>query len=1433
MGLVLRTERVRTWAEQQTSRILAEQLGLVATFQAHVTLWPLELSVENLRVPSNDGGADALTVEQTSIRPRFFALLAGKLDVGDVLVKSPRLRAKIEGGVLKNVNYRLPKPQPKSAKPLTESPFASLSVTDASFDVTVDDHAIQTTSFDLDVVAEHKLAFEVFLRSSAMTVTRRSERQFTGGTPGYSADDEDVLCELDLRARVTTEGAVVRRLSLLGRTDGDPKPKSRPNCARLDDETDPALLALRLSSVRVDWSKPSPVIDGQVFARAPIGLVNRYVPFLPLAGWAAVKGHLRYDGKTRLPNASVKLHAEDYVLAQYHLAKELDVTARIEDDRIIVDELTELFADGHTRITDVTIAPFEPDVPFTAKRVEVKDMQFPALMRDLGVTQKTIVAWDFGDTTVTEISGHLGLPQLEGHIVSQSKDFEIFDRAYNDPSRLHMLGIPRASIDGKIVVTPKALQFRDCWASFGSSRVLTKLVSIGFDNTLEIDVPEVGEVNLADISPIATIPIAGKAKLGAKLSGLAENPVLYGTLAVKELVFGGFPVGDILSSKVKFWPLKVDITDAIAVKGKSQFTLPSARLEFDTGATVLVNAEASSKNLSIRDFLAMWNFDNDPRWKEVSGFGAVDAKIHYALGGPEDQCGTGNLLVNGQLHLTSADLFGEHYDAAEGELSFNWIDQSAGFLGFSVDAPHVMLRKGSGAVIGAFQVRPGAILTGHAIATKLPLSNFQVTAPWGAWVDTEVSAVAEIGGTLDAMTGTVRANLTPMRVGSMTLPGSDLTVTIESVPRDLKSTGTTQCGRPIPGPFDLASFEADKSDGAYRLDGQLFGGQVGIENVTFSRQKDKHVKGKLSFERLDLGSFVEALPPGLRPEQKTAASFSAVFELEDLPLAAPLRTVGSLNLRELYVEQGQYSLRAIPSGGRIRVGRGTVDVPGLSVQSSIGKAMSAVWDLSGSLEQLERVPVIHSTVRLRPVNLQPLVQVIPNLSRLSGQLGAELSIDGALNSPRVSGFLSVDKGEVELKNFELPITDIALRLGFSESELRIEAGRAKIGSGTVELKGGAPLVGLQPGLFRLGIQARGLALPERFGIRGLADADLDTVIDPNSTNFRPRLTGNVWFDGLEYNRPVAMTADVAQFAQRGRRSKIESYDPNDDFVDWDLLLFSKSPLRIRNGLIDAEMAVDKAGLQLIGTNQRYGLRGTVKAVPGGRITMRQTVFEIREGEVRFDDAERIAPRVNVKATTEYRRYSTSASATTGSSAAASGSANGGLAGATGGQWRITMHAHGDADQIRIDLTSDPALSQDDIFLLLTLGVTRAELDQAQSAGGTSVVSGVALETLGTLSGADRAVTDTIPLIDDFRFGSAYSARTGRTEPTVTIGKRLADRIRASVTSGLSESREVRSNLEWRVSPELSVEGSYDNVNDISSSQLGNLGADIRWRIEFQ
>jgi translocation and assembly module TamB len=110
---------------------------------------------------------------------------------------------------------------------------------------------------------------------------------------------------------------------------------------------------------------------------------------------------------------------------------------------------------------------------------------------------------------------------------------------------------------------------------------------------------------------------------------------------------------------------------------------------------------------------------------------------------------------------------------------------------------------------------------------------------------------------------------------------------------------------------------------------------------------------------------------------------------------------------------------------------------------------------------------------------------------------------------------------------------------------------------------------------------------------------------------------------------------------------------------------------------------------------------------------------------------------------------------------------------------------------------------------------------------------VGLEALSALTGADKAVKTIVPLIDEFRFGSSYSSKTGRTEPTVTVGKRITDKIRATVTTGVTENREVRTNVEWRLNRGVSVQGSYDNVNDVSSSPVGNIGADLRFRLEFE
>ena len=101
-----------------------------------------------------------------------------------------------------------------------------------------------------------------------------------------------------------------------------------------------------------------------------------------------------------------------------------------------------------------------------------------------------------------------------------------------------------------------------------------------------------------------------------------------------------------------------------------------------------------------------------------------------------------------------------------------------------------------------------------------------------------------------------------------------------------------------------------------------------------------------------------------------------------------------------------------------------------------------------------------------------------------------------------------------------------------------------------------------------------------------------------------------------------------------------------------------------------------------------------------------------------------------------------------------------------------------------------------------------------------------------VSGVDRAVKQAIPVIDDFRPGTAYSPRSGRVEPNITVGRRLGENVRARLTSGLAEDPQLRSTIEWRLGRSFTVEPSYDRINTASSSNVGNFGVDFRWRLEF-
>jgi len=105
--------------------------------------------------------------------------------------------------------------------------------------------------------------------------------------------------------------------------------------------------------------------------------------------------------------------------------------------------------------------------------------------------------------------------------------------------------------------------------------------------------------------------------------------------------------------------LRVDFTEVRARKNKSDFKLPSARLDFGQTASLVADGTVEGSRFEIRDFLQMFRFDQDPRFADIRGTTKVRTRVHYELGGARDRCGGGALRVQGELGVEHLALFAE------------------------------------------------------------------------------------------------------------------------------------------------------------------------------------------------------------------------------------------------------------------------------------------------------------------------------------------------------------------------------------------------------------------------------------------------------------------------------------------------------------------------------------------------------------------------------------------------------------------------------------------------------------------------------------------------------------------------------------------------------------------------------------------------------
>ncbi len=1435
---VVRLPWVRRAVAERASALLEGALGVEATFRAEIYVLPLELVLYDVRVAATDGPEPAVFVPRARVAPSFLALLAGALDVGDVELERPRVRLVLGEGGVTNVRFRAPAGDDAPASPVPRRlPFRSLNLRGADLDLRVEAAALDVSLRGLDVAldAGEGPVLDLDLRLGRGELRRR---RVAPGAREAIADD-DAVCRLRLRAHGDRKGALVHRFDLEARLDADPAPGAPPSC---EGEAAPeGRLAVALERLRVEpGENPLPRLLGHVALAAPARLAARVAPGAPpLAGTVSLDAEVDYDGRLALPALRGALKARGLMLEGFTLAGALDARLETTPDEARLERAEVDWADGHVTLHQARVFPFRPGVEIDVRAADVRGVRFEGLMRDLDVTRHTHIRWDVDTARLENFRGRAadperGGPSLMGALVGQTSNFEIYDAAFDDPAKKRVFGFKRAEVRCDFGFGPDGVRFERVAAELGRSRIAADRVLIGYKGALEVDLRAGSRVDLEEISPLASVSLKGQVELGARVRGPQSDPHIEAELTATDFWLGDTPLADELKARAAFRPFLLEFTEVQARKRETPFRAPRVALDFDRPG-VGVEARVSSPRARVRDLLAVLALERDARFSDLEGEAEIELGVRYDLRGPIDSCGDGVLSIEASARLASFAFLGERFGAGHAEVAFAWYDQGAGVRGVEVDVSSFALAKGSGSVTGSAAVLPGGRLRGQVFAHHVPLAAFDALDPFGRALRGEAGLRGELGGTLEALTFEGAIELGALRIGQGELPPSRLSLRVEppeGPPPPDGSPPLRRCGGKAPPPGAAARPEADESAGLVRLDGSLFGGQIDLRDVRLTRQRNKRASGAVGLRGLDLGVLAQLSPALALSATPVAGRLSADVRVDHFELARPELTAARLDLLGFALERGEQrvGLRRAPGAPPPRVeleGDRLVIAP-IGVEASPGRGVVAAIELAGEVRRLTGARDLALSARLEPTDLQAFAPLLPRVESVRGKVSAAFAVTGRAAAPLVRGDLLLERGALKVEGFPLALEDVELVARVDEREVRVERARARVGAGEVRASGRAPLRGFELGEATLRVAASDLRLPLVEGVDAAADADLLVSWRPPTGDDEPKtrasVNGAVTLTHFVYSRPFAVSID--SLAKSARRTPVDAYDPERDLADLFIAIRLARPLRFRNNLFEGEAALDSEALYLTGTNQRFGLQGRLRTLKGARVHFRSSEFEVTQGVVRFENPSRVEPHLDVTAVTDHRRY-----ARTGAAGPGAGAAPGAGAGAAyaGGLWRLAVRMHGKTDDLKFDLSSEPALAQEDITLLLTIGMTRAELQQMQAA---NVGGAVALEALSALSGANTAVRTVLPIIDDFRLGSAYSTRSGRTEPTVTVGKRVSDRVRANVTTGLTENRDVRSNLEWSVTPETSVIGNYDNQNDITSQGLGNLGADLRVRLEF-
>jgi autotransporter translocation and assembly factor TamB len=480
-----------------------------------------------------------------------------------------------------------------------------------------------------------------------------------------------------------------------------------------------------------------------------------------------------------------------------------------------------------------------------------------------------------------------------------------------------------------------------------------------------------------------------------------------------------------------------------------------------------------------------------------------------------------------------------------------------------------------------------------------------------------------------------------------------------------------------------------------------------------------------------------------------------------VPLGRPADAQGTVRLdpvrlaveNETWTNQGPMVLRW--SLGGLRLER-------FQMASRLGNARAAGRvETSGAMD-LELAGQL-------PLAILPVFR--PEVRTADGLLVLAVRVTGTTTNPRITGEATIRDGKLQLADYPETFRDLSGRILISTDGLRLVEAATMLGRGRLRASGEMTLDGWRPGVYRFSVTGREVGVAPFEGLRTAWDADLELVGQGDKAQLRgeARLLQGTYIGQLSLLSLI--------LSERQERPATPNF-----------ALPLRILLRLNNNLrVETNLAKLRIGgtVSLEGTTADPILFGTLESREG-RIIFRKNRYDVIAAAIRFTDPRKIDPILDVTARARIKDYD------------------------------VTVRLTGRAEDLSVRLSSTPALDEEGLLLLTTLGLTKEEAGRSPGGIAASQMAQLLLEELLGSEAGDYG-------LDVFEVEQAKPGQQEQT--TVRAGKQVTEDLKLLYSQSVAGASRRVLRVEYQVIGPLFLAGEQDFQ--------GGVGGDVLLRLRFR